>query len=69
MDNPVPAACCRSCGRPLLPDEIALTKKLVNRGAREFLCLACLSAHFQVSEETLREKIRQFREMGCTLFR
>ena len=24
---------CRQCGRPLTPDEIAVTRKLVNRGA------------------------------------
>ena len=59
---------CRICGRTLVPDECALTKKLINRGAVEFMCLSCLSEHFGVSEETLREKIRQFREMGCTLF-
>ena len=59
---------CHICGRPLVPDECALTKKLINHGAVEFMCLSCLAKHFDVSEEVLREKIRQFREMGCTLF-
>ena len=61
-------ALCRTCGRRLTKDEIALTRKLVNRGAAEFCCLSCLADHFQVSEDALREKIIQFREMGCTLF-
>ena len=59
---------CHICRRPLVPDECALTKKLINRGAAEFMCLSCLSEHFDVPEEVLLEKIRQFREMGCTLF-
>ena len=60
---------CFQCGRPLEPDETALTKKMINRGATRFLCLSCLAAHFEVTEDALREKIREFREMGCTLFR
>ena len=59
---------CKDCGVPLGQDEIALTKKLINRGARQFFCLSCLASHFDVSEEILREKITLFREMGCTLF-
>ena len=63
MDN------CLQCGRPLTPDETALTKKMINRGASRFFCLSCLAARFDVPEDTLRQKIREFREMGCTLFR
>jgi len=60
---------CFRCSRPLTADETALTKKLINRGATRFFCLSCLAAHFEVPEDSLREKIREFREMGCTLFR
>ena len=60
---------CIQCGRPLGADEIALTKKMINRGSTRFFCLSCLAGHFDVSEEVLRIKIREFREMGCTLFR
>lgn len=59
---------CESCGRTLHPDEIGLTKKLINRGTAAFYCIDCLAAHFQVSPEDLRRKIEEFREMGCTLF-
>ena len=62
------AAVCRTCRSTLHPDEIALTRKLVNRAARDCFCLACLAAHFEVERSTLVEKIRQFRSMGCTLF-
>ncbi len=60
---------CMSCGRALERDERALYRKLFNRGADRFLCLRCQAAHFQVSEALLREKIEEFREHGCTLFR
>lgn len=59
---------CRECGKALKKDEIALTKKLINRGASSFLCLSCLAARFDVDVATLEDKIREFREAGCTLF-
>lgn len=59
---------CTRCGRVLTADEIALHKKLFNRGAKEFICITCCAEHFEVSEELLREKIKQYKEMGCTLF-
>ena len=59
---------CMVCKRKLERDEIALHKKLVNRGAPEFMCIACLGKHFDVSEERLREKIQHFKDSGCTLF-
>ena len=62
------AAACVSCGRAVTRDEKALTRKLINRGADTFYCLSCLAILFEVPEETLKEKIVQFRKMGCTLF-
>lgn len=59
---------CMQCHRALQSVEIALTKKLINRGATRFLCLNCLGKKFGVSEETLLQKAKEFREMGCTLF-
>ncbi len=59
---------CKQCGRTLVPDEIAIYKRLVNRGATEYLCLTCFAEKYRVTEEQLHEKIRFFRNMGCTLF-
>ena len=59
---------CRLCGASLSHDEVGLTKKLINRGAVEFLCFGCMAEHFSVTVELLKEKVEQFREMGCTLF-
>lgn len=59
---------CVQCGRLLTADEVAVTKKLVNRGATAFYCVDCLAGHFKVRPQDIRDKIQQFREMGCTLF-
>lgn len=59
---------CIKCGRELVPDEIGLHKKLINRGASEYMCLSCLAQFFHCGEELLQKKIIQFRDMGCTLF-
>ena len=59
---------CITCGRPLEKDEVALTKKLINRGATQYLCFDCLANKFEVTREDLEKKIEEFRQMGCTLF-
>ncbi len=59
---------CALCGRPLTPDEVAVTKKLVNRGAASFFCVDCLAARFDVTPDDIRERIAYFRASGCTLF-
>ena len=38
---------CRSCGAPLGGDDIAIYRKLVYRGAEDFLCIACLADYFR----------------------
>lgn len=59
---------CKTCGKELLPDEIAITKRLINRGATEFLCIDCLAAYFRCDRSLILERIRYYREMGCSLF-
>ena len=59
---------CFKCGAGLSRDEVGLTKKLINRGCTAFMCFSCLAKHFQVSVDLLKEKVEQFREMGCMLF-
>ena len=59
---------CLKCKRELTSDEIGLHKKLVNRGASEYMCIDCLSRYFEVPVTMLHEKIEQFKKMGCTLF-
>ena len=61
-------AACKNCGRELLGDEIGLTRKMINRGATEWMCLTCLSKFFNCDEALLKRKIEEFRSMGCSLF-
>ena len=59
---------CVSCGRPVTRDEIAVTNKLINRGAAKFYCVPCLADYFDVKPEDILERIRYFKQTGCTLF-
>ena len=60
---------CMKCGRTLTDDEIGIHKKMINRGATEFFCLACLAARFGTSTERLMETARRYQDGGCILFR
>lgn len=60
---------CKKCGRELSGNDIGLTKKLINRGSTEFLCIDCIAEKFDCTKDLLEEKIRQFKESGCTLFK
>ena len=59
---------CIACRKPVNSDEIAMTRKLINRGATSFLCLPCLAERFEATLEELQERMQAFKEMGCTLF-
>lgn len=59
---------CLHCGAPLSHDEVGLTKKLINRGTTDYLCYGCMARHFDVSVDVLKQKVEEFRAMGCTLF-
>lgn len=61
---------CNNCKKPLEPDEIALYRRMIFRGAEdgECICIKCLAEKLKVSEEALYEKIEHFRKAGCTLF-
>lgn len=59
---------CFRCGHVLSTDEIAIYRRMVNRGADAFLCIPCLAEHFHVPASLIFEKIEHFRAMGCTLF-
>ena len=59
---------CVLCGRALTSDEIAVTKKLINRGAQSFFCVPCLAARFKITEEDVYGLIENFKVAGCSLF-
>lgn len=57
------------CKTGLSGDEIALYRKLIFRGAQEYLCLDCLAGDCATTREKLEELIRYFHRTGiCSLF-
>lgn len=59
---------CVNCSRKLTKDETALSKKMLGKNTKQFLCLACLSEYLNTDKDILIEKIERFKEEGCTLF-
>lgn len=61
---------CKRCGAELFSDDMAIYRKLVNRGADEFLCIDCLAEDFGTKREYIEDLIDYYRKSGqCTLFR
>jgi len=60
---------CAFCGKEdLSRDEMALNRKTIHRQIERMMCLACMAAYFETTEEDLREKIDEFKRQGCALF-
>lgn len=61
---------CYVCGKtPLTKDEIGLTKKLIDQKSKVFYCIDCLAESLEVTTDELLDKIEEFKEEGCTLFK
>ena len=63
-----PAFRCVDCASPLRRNEIAITKRLVSRGATQYYCVGCLARRIGVPVAAIEQKIQEYREMGCSLF-
>ncbi len=59
---------CRECGQPLTSDDIGATLRFLDRTAKEYLCLLCLSKEFDCSLDFLKERIVFLKDHGCTAF-
>lgn len=63
-------AICYVCGKEnLSKDEVGITKKLIDKNTKQFYCLKCLADFLEVTEEELADKIEEFKDEGCTLFK
>ncbi len=61
---------CVSCGKNNLDkNTIGINKKMFGRGITNFYCIDCLANYLDTSVEELLEKIEEFKQEGCTLFK
>ncbi len=61
---------CFVCGKEnLSKDEIGITRKLISKDIKQFYCLSCFAEYLEVTEEELLDKIEEFKDEGCTLFK
>jgi transcription elongation factor Elf1 len=60
---------CAYCDKEKLSkNEIGLNKKLIHRQIERMMCLTCLAAYFEITEEKLKEMIDRLKQQGCSLF-
>lgn len=61
---------CLACRKkPLDKDTIGINKKMLGNQVKTFYCMDCLADYLGCSVDDLLEKIEEFREEGCTLFK
>lgn len=61
---------CVSCFKDILDKEtIALNKKLLGKDIATFYCMDCLANFLNVTVDELLEKVEEFKEEGCELFK
>lgn len=59
---------CCDCDKKLSKDEVALSLKMLGRNIESFFCLECLAKYIECDVASLKKKIMEFKEQGCTLF-
>ena len=61
---------CLACGKkPLSKDTIGINKKLLGTDVKSFYCIDCLADFLDCTVDDLLEKIAEFKDEGCTLFK
>jgi len=61
---------CLACRKkPLDKDTIGINKKMIGNQIKTFYCIDCLSDYLGCTVDDLLEKIEEFKEEGCTLFK
>jgi hypothetical protein len=61
-------SCAYCAEKELSKDDVGLNKKLIHRKIERMMCLTCLAAYFETTEEELKETVERFKRQGCTLF-
>lgn len=61
---------CLACRKsPLGKDTIGINRKMLGKEVKSFYCMDCLADYLGCSVEDLLDKIEEFKEEGCTLFK
>lgn len=61
---------CVACGKKIASkDTIGINKKLLGTDIKKFYCMDCLADYLGCTVDDLLEKIEEFKEEGCTLFK
>lgn len=61
---------CLACRKkPLDKDAIGINKKLIGKRIKSYYCMDCLADFLGCTVEDLLEKIEEFKEEGCELFK
>lgn len=62
--------CCIACGeKGLDKDTIGINKKLLGMDVKTFYCMDCLADYLGCSVQDIVDKIEEFKEEGCKLFK
>lgn len=61
---------CIACGKQdLKKDTVGINKKLLGTSITNFYCMDCLADYLGCTVQDLLDKIEEFKEEGCTLFK
>ncbi len=61
---------CIACRKQELDkDTIGINKKMLGTETKTFYCMDCLADYLGCTVEELLDKIEEFKEEGCTLFK
>lgn len=61
---------CIACSKKNLDkDTIGINKKLLGKEVKTFYCIECLAEYLGCTVQDLLDKIEEFKEEGCTLFK
>ena len=61
---------CIACRKPdLSKDTIGINKKMLGANIKLFYCMDCLADYLGCTVEDLLEKIEEFKDEGCILFK
>ena len=59
---------CICCNKKLKKDDVAATMKFYGRLVDTFKCCNCIAKDFDIKPKELKERLKQFKSMGCELF-